>query len=46
MIVLRFHMQGEDIFEHSHASVMCLHSSVQEEDILEHADGKCHVCTF
>ena len=22
-----------------------LHSSLQEEDILEHTNGKCHLCT-
>ena len=28
------------------ASVMCLHFSMQEEDIIEHIDGKCDVFTF
>ena len=27
-------------------SVMYLHSSMQEEDILEHSNGKCRLCTF
>ena len=28
------------------ASVMCLYFRVQEEDILEHTNGKCHLCKF
>ena len=28
------------------ASVMCLHFNMQEEDILEHTNGKCHLCTL
>jgi hypothetical protein len=28
------------------ASVMCLHLSMQEEDILEHTNAKCHVYTL
>ena len=39
-------MQGEDIFSVVMASAMCLHFSMQEEDILEHANGKCHLCTL
>ena len=27
------------------AGVMCLHFSMQDEDILEHNNGKCHLCT-
>ena len=27
-------------------SVMCLHFIMQEEDILEHTNAKCHVCTL
>ena len=27
-------------------SVMCLHSSMQEEDIFEHTNPKCHYCTL
>ena len=26
--------------------VMCLQFKMQEEDILEHANTKCHVCTL
>ena len=28
------------------ASVMCLHFSMQEEDILEHINDKCHLYTL
>ena len=28
------------------ASVMCLDLSMQEEDILEHTDVKCRLCTL
>ena len=28
------------------ASVMCLYFSMQEEDIVEHTRGKCHLCTL
>ena len=28
------------------ASVLCLQSSLQEGDILEHTYGKCHLCTL
>ena len=28
------------------ASAMCLHFNMQEEDILEHTNGKCHLCTL
>jgi hypothetical protein len=27
-------------------SVMCLHSSLHEESILEHTNAKCHLCMF
>jgi hypothetical protein len=27
-------------------SVMFLHFSMQEEDILEHTNGECHLCTL
>jgi hypothetical protein len=26
------------------ASVMCLYFSMQEEDIVEHINGKCNLC--
>ena len=28
------------------ARVMCLHFDMQEEDILEHSNDKCHSCTL
>ena len=28
------------------ASVVCLHLSMQEEDVLEHTNGMCHLCTL
>ena len=28
------------------ANVMCLHLSMQDEDILEHTNVKCYLCTF
>jgi UDP-N-acetylmuramyl tripeptide synthase len=47
MIVLRFSLQGEYIvYNVLMESVMCLHLSLQEEDILEHTNGKCHLRTF
>ena len=27
------------------ASVMCLYCNIQEEDIVEHTNAKCHLCT-
>ena len=45
MIVLRLVCKGKIIF-----SVLkytkYLQSSVQEEGILEHTNGKCHLCTL
>jgi hypothetical protein len=35
MIVLRFGIQGKDILSLLMASVMCLHFSMQEADMLE-----------
>ena len=28
------------------SSVVCLHFSIQEEDIVEHTTVKCHLCTL
>ena len=28
------------------ASVMCFHCRMQEEDIFEHTNAKCHLCTL
>ena len=41
MIVLCYNMQGKRILM---AIVMFLHFSVQEEDVLEHTNAKCHLC--
>ena len=46
MIVLRFSMQWEDFLSIVMASAMCLHFRMQEEDILEHIDGKSHLRTL
>ena len=27
------------------ATIMCLYFAMQEEDILEHINAKCHLCT-
>ena len=42
MIVLRFSMQGENLLSVLMASVTCLHFGMQEEDVLEYTNGKCH----
>ena len=46
MIVLSFSMQGKIILSILLASVMCLHFGMQEEDILERTNAKCHLCTL
>ena len=46
MIVLCFSMDGEDISSVLMASVMCIHFSMQEKDILEHTDVKSPSCTL
>ena len=46
MIVLHSSMQRKDILSVPMASVMCLHFSVHVEDILEHTNGKFHLCTL
>ena len=28
------------------ANVMCLYFSMQEEDVVEHINGKCNLCTL
>jgi hypothetical protein len=38
-------MQGV-VFSEIMASVICLHFRMQEEDILEHSNGKCHEVTM
>ena len=44
MIVL--HCKGEIFWSILMASVMSLYFSMQEEDILEPTNGKCHLCTL
>ena len=46
MIVLYISMQGKMILSILLASVMYLHFSVQEEDIIEHTNAKCRLCTL
>ena len=46
IIVLCFCMQRGYIMSILMASVMCLHFSIQEKDILEHTNAKCHSCTL
>ena len=46
MIVLHFSMQGEIFLTVLIASATYFHFSMQEEDILEHTNGKCHLCTL
>ena len=50
MIVLCFAMQGEDITHILSSMLMtrttCLRIRRQEEDILEHINVKCHLCTL
>ena len=47
MIGLHYDMQRVRVFFSTlTASVMCLHSSMQEEDIFEHTNDKCHLCTL
>ena len=45
MIVLHVKCKGSIILSILMASVMHLHLSMQEEDILEHTNGKCQLCT-
>ena len=43
---LAFKYAREDIFNILMASVICLHFGMQEEGILAHTNGKCHLCTL
>ena len=45
MIVLHFSMQGKIFLSVLMASVMCSQIGMLEENILEHINGKCHLCT-
>ena len=44
MTIFRLVSKGENDLSILLASVTCLHFSVQEEDILEHANAKCRLC--
>ena len=46
MIVLRIKMHMEDLLRLLMASVMSLQFHRQEKDILDHTNGKCHLCTL
>jgi hypothetical protein len=46
MIVLHFICEGEIFLSVLMASVNYLDFSMQEEDILERINGKCHLCTL
>ena len=46
MIVLHLVCKGNILLSVLMVSVMCLHFSVQEEDIPEHTNGKCHLCAL
>ena len=46
LIVFLLECKGRLLFNLLMASFTCLHSSMQEEYILEHADGKCQLCTL
>ena len=46
MRIVNISMQAEDIFSALMASVMRFYFSLQEEDIVEHIDGKCQLCTL
>ena len=42
-----FSLQGEDLCERTNdKGFMCLHSSMQEEDIHEDTNGMCHLCAL
>ena len=43
MTVLDFVCEGEMFLSVLMASVTCLHFSMQEEDILQHINGYCHM---
>ena len=43
---MSFSMQGENIVSILMASVMCLQFNMHEEDIVDHTNGKCHLCAL
>ena len=46
MIMLRLACKGERVLSILMGSVMCLHFSMQEEDILENNNAMCQLCTI
>ena len=46
MIGLRFSVQGEDIFERTNVKCHVFTFRMEEEDILQHINGKYHLCTL
>ena len=46
MVVVHFNMQGEDIFDCTNGMCHVFTFEYEEEDILEHVDGKCQSCTL
>ena len=46
MIVLCFGMQGEDAIEHTNGKYHVLHVSMEEENIIEHINAQCPLCTL
>ena len=46
MIVPILICKGKFFFSILIARVMCLYFGVQEKDILEHTNAKCHMCTL
>ena len=46
MIVLRFSMQGEDIFERPYGKCHVFTHRYARGNILAHIDGKCQFCTL
>ena len=43
---MRFNMQGKDTFYHTNGKYHILHSSMQEEIVLEYTNGKCYFYTL
>ena len=46
MIVLSLSMLVEDVFELTNGMCHVFTCKYEEEDILQHANGKCQLCTF
>ena len=46
MIVLRLVCKGKILLSILMTHVMCLHKSMQEEDIIDRTNAKCHLSVF